>query len=290
MNETIGMLIPAPMLHALLASDPSCVVVDCRFDLARPDAGENAWRAGHVPGARYAHLDRDLAGPRFPGSGRHPLPDIGQLTRLFSSWGISSGTPGSGTQVVAYDDSGGLIAARLWWLLRWLGHARVALLDGGWQAWLAARLPVASTPSPAPVAGCFRATAGSMPVADTAGIERRLGDRHQLLLDVRTPARYRGEAEPIDPVAGHIPGALNRPCGVNLDERGCFRNPAVLSGEFRQLIAGRAMRDIVVTCGSGVTACHGLFALELAGLPGACLYPGSWSEWIADPRRPVEKG
>lgn len=285
MNETTGMLIPAAMLHGLLASGSSCVVVDCRFDLTRPEAGEQAWRAGHVPGARYAHLDRDLAGPRFPGSGRHPLPEIGQLSGLFSSWGISSGT-----LVVAYDDSGGMIAARLWWLLRWLGHARVALLDGGWQAWLAAGLPVSTTLPPASAKGCFQATAGLMPVTDAARIECRLGDPQLLLLDVRTPARYRGEVEPIDPVAGHIPGAINRPCSENLDERGCFRSSAELAGEFRRLIAGRAMSDVVISCGSGVTACHGLFALELAGLPGACLYPGSWSEWIADPRRPVEKG
>lgn len=285
MNETTGMLIQAATLQGLLGSDSSCVVVDCRFDLSRPEAGENAWRAGHIPGARYAHLDRDLAGPRLPGSGRHPLPDPPQLTALFSCWGI-----GAETQVVAYDDSGGAIAARLWWLLRWLGHAPVALLDGGWQAWLAAGLPVSATPAPAPAARDFHATAGCMPVADAAGIESRLGDPRLLLLDVRAPARYRGAVEPIDPVAGHIPGARNRPCSENLDERGCFRSPAALAAEFRQLIGGRAMSDVVVTCGSGVTACHGLFALELAGLPGARLYPGSWSEWIADPRRPVEKG
>lgn len=287
MNETIGILVSAATLHRLLAAGLPCVVVDCRFDLTRPEAGENAWRAGHIPGARHAHLDRDLAGPRMPGSGRHPLPDPQRLAGLFSAWGV-----GPGVQVVAYDDSGGTMAARLWWLLRWLGHDSVALLDGGWQSWLEAGLPVSTAPPPppAPAEGCFQATVACMPVADTAAIERRLGDRRLLLLDVRAPARYRGEVEPIDPVAGHIPGAINRPFAWSLDEWGRFRSPETLAAEFRQLIAGRAMRDVVVSCGSGVTACHGLFALELAGLPGACLYPGSWSEWIADPRRPVEKG
>lgn len=277
------MLISAAELSRSMTVRP-CVVVDCRFDLSRPEAGESAYLAAHIPGARYAHLDRDLAALRFPGSGRHPLPEPRKLARLFSDWGITPGVP-----VVAYDDAGGAIAARLWWLLRWLGHARVALLDGGWQSWLEEGLAV-SARLPVPAGGTFQGVTGQMPVIDVREIESRLHDARLLVLDVRAAARYRGEIEPIDPVAGHVPGAKNLPFAASLDGGGRFRAPGDLTEAFKPLLEGRNMNDVVVMCGSGITACHGLFAMELAGFSGARLYPGSWSEWIADPHRPVERG
>lgn len=270
-------------LARLLAGPDRPVIVDCRFDLARPDAGGAAYQAGHIPRAWYAHLDHDLAGPRVPGSGRHPLPDPEGLARLFARWGVEPAT-----QVVAYDDSGGAIAARLWWLLRWMGHRRVGLLDGGWAAWIAAGLPV-SVDTPAPATGVFHGSPGQMPVADTAAIEAHLGDRRFLILDARSGPRYRGETEPLDPVAGHVPGAVNWPYQTALDAAGHFREPADIRAALQATLAGRANGDVVVMCGSGVTACHALFAMELAGLPGGRLYPGSWSEWIADPGRPVAR-
>lgn len=259
------------------------VVVDCRFDLARPDAGEAAWRAGHIAGAHYAHLDRDLAAARTAASGRHPLPDPQQLVRLFSSWGIGPGVP-----VVAYDAAGGAWAARLWWLLRWMGHAEVALLDGGLPAWVAAGHSL-STAAPAPRPAVFRGTPGQMPVIEAPEIERRLDDPGLRLLDARLPARYRGDEEPIDPVAGHVPGAINQPFQLNLTPDGRFRTPDELRELFAPHVAG-APHEIAVMCGSGVTACHDLFALERAGLGTARLYPGSWSEWIRTPSRPVARG
>lgn len=277
------MLISAAELNRSMTAQ-GCVVVDCRFDLSRPGAGENAYLTAHIPGARYGHLDRDLSALRFPGSGRHPLPEPEKLAGLFSSWGITAGV-----QVVAYDDAGGAIAARLWWLLRWLGHDRVALLDGGWQSWLGEGLAV-STSLPVPAGTVFEGIPGRMPVTGTNEIESRLQDARLLLLDVRAAPRYRGEVEPIDPVAGHIPGARNLPFTRSLDDRGRFRAPAVLAEGFQPLLGGHDISDVVVMCGSGVTACHSLFAMELAGFSGARLYPGSWSEWVADPHRPVERG
>ncbi len=260
---------------------PDWVVVDCRFDLARPDAGEAAYRAGHIPGAFYAHLETDLAAPRTPASGRHPLPDPANLLRLFSRWGV-----GPGVRVVAYDDAGGAMAARLWWLLRWMGHAEAALLDGGFQAWQAAGLPLSVT-TPAPRAAPVQGTPGHMPVIDAAQIERRLRAGDLLLIDARARARFLGQVEPIDPVAGHVPGAINHPYQDNLAGDGRFKDTPELRRAFQVTLA--AGGDVAAMCGSGITACHHIFAMELAGLGLASLYPGSWSEWIRSPSRPVSR-
>jgi thiosulfate/3-mercaptopyruvate sulfurtransferase len=273
-------LISVPQLAPRLGA-PDWVVIDCRFDLARPEAGEAAYRQGHIPGARYAHLDRDLAAPRQAGSGRHPLPEPEVLAAVFGRWGIDHAA-----KVVAYDDAGGAIAARLWWLLRWMGHADVGLLDGGWGAWQAAGMAIDSTP-----ARCepklFTGGPGHMPVIDAGEIAARLQDPRFLLIDARAAARFSGEVEPIDVVAGHVPGAKNLPFQDSLDARGSFRDRTTLEGRFGDLMRGRDAANVAVMCGSGVTACHNLFSMELAGYPGARLYPGSWSEWITDPVRPI---
>jgi thiosulfate/3-mercaptopyruvate sulfurtransferase len=264
--------------------DPDWLVIDCRFDIGRPEAGQQTYCDGHIPGAIYAHLDRDLASPRTGASGRHPLPAADALARRFSDWGISARV-----QVVAYDDAGGAVAARLWWLLRWMGHSPVALLDGGWPAWIAAGLPVSKLPAQRPPA-VFGGSPGHMPVIEAPAIQDRLRHGNLLLIDARARARYLGEMEPIDPVAGHVPGAVNVPFQTNLTPSGTFCDPGRLRTTMQPLLAGRRGDDVAVMCGSGVTACHVLFAMELAGLPGARLYPGSWSEWIADPGRPVARG
>jgi len=259
------------------------LIVDCRFSLADPGAGEAAYRAGHIPGAFYAHLDRDLSGPRTRGSGRHPLPAPPQLVALFSRWGIRPST-----RVVVYDDCGGMIAARLWWLLRWMGHHHSALLNGGIQAWQRAGLPL-STDIPDRASCAFQASPEKMPVTTTSSLEQRLADSRCVLLDVRARQRYRGEDEPIDAIAGHVPGALNYPTSENLTQDGHFKSRTALYERFALWTDHLARSDLTVMCGSGVTACHSIFAMELAGLPGARLYPGSWSEWIAEPGRPITR-
>lgn len=259
------------------------VIVDCRFNLARPEAGEDAYRKAHIPGAYYAHLDRDLSAPRTPMTGRHPLPEPVTLAALFSVWGI---TPD--TQVVGYDNAGGAIAARLWWLLRWMGHRRSLLLDGGFPAWQAAQLPV-ETRVPEPQAGAFRGRPGHMPIAELDEIESRLRDPAMLLLDARAEPRYLGREEPIDPVAGHVPGAVCAPFQRHLTATGTFRSPDEIRAQMMPLLGSHRPGDVVSMCGSGVTACHTIFALEYAGFSGARLYPGSWSEWIRSGKRPVER-
>jgi thiosulfate/3-mercaptopyruvate sulfurtransferase len=281
MNE---MLMQPDKLSDLLGR-PELVIVDCRFDLLKPAAGRLAWEAGHIPGAYYADLDRDLAGPRTSQSGRHPLPDPEAFANLLGSWGV---TPAS--LVVAYDASGGAIAARLWWLLRWVGHERVALLDGGYQDWQAAKLPDART-HPHLHAGRYPVKPGSMPVLSTDQVQEGLRSGTLLLVDARDAQRFSGAAEPIDFRAGHIPGAINRPFQTNLDALGHFRAPSDLEDSF-SLLPLNADQHLACMCGSGVTACHNLFALELAGVaPGALerpsLYAGSWSEWIQSPDRPI---
>ncbi len=257
------------------------VVVDCRFNLLQPDAGRAAYQAGHIPGAWYADLDRDLSGPRQAHTGRHPLPDPEQLRALFGGFGI-----GPATRVVAYDEGGGGLAARLWWLLRWMGHRDVVLLDGGLAAWQKAGLPL-SQALPAAQTARFRGQPGNMPVLQTDQVVTALAKDAIRLLDVRAEERFRGRVEPIDPVAGHIPGASNVPFGGNLVADNRFKTPEELAQRYAPLVEGRDPQEIILMCGSGVTACHGIFALELAGLPGATLYPGSWSEWIRSSGRPV---
>jgi thiosulfate/3-mercaptopyruvate sulfurtransferase len=264
--------------------DPDWRIVDCRFDLAATERGARDYRLGHIPGAVYAHLDHDLSGPITPDTGRHPLPDPQRLGRWVGELGI---TPDR--QVIAYDDSGGTMAVRLWWLLRWLGHRDVALLDGGWQAWQQSGLPSESDPVSPSSAAAYPGTPDPSQVVETetlvAWCERR--DASITLIDARTVERFNGEAEPIDPVAGHIPGAINRPLQENLDADGRFKSPEDLRRLYLGTLGGRPPASVVAMCGSGVTACHNLLAMEIAGLSGGRLYAGSWSEWIRDPARPV---
>lgn len=268
-------------------TDPNWRVFDCRFDLASPTRAEQAYAEAHLPGAFYAHLDRDLSSPITPQSGRHPLPQVDGLRDWLGRHAVKPET-----QVVVYDDTGGNMAVRLWWLLRWLGHDRVAVLDGGWQAWTQAGLPLQTSPPPAPDTVVFEGSPDWQQVVSSETLDRQLNenDGSLQLLDARTGERFRGEAEPIDPVAGHIPGALNIPLQNNLNRDGRFRSAAELHAIYVEAFAGRPADSMVAMCGSGVTACHNLLAMELAGLHGGRLYAGSWSEWIRDPRRPVATG
>jgi len=278
-------LISAANLHECLASAPgSLLVFDCRFDLADPAAGSAAYAAGHIPGAQYLHLDRDLSGTKTGKNGRHPLPERATLVGTLAARGLNAGQ-----QVVAYDAQGGAYAARLWWLLRWLGHDSVAVLDGGLQAWEAAGFPLA-TDVPQPAAGNFKAGAPLQVTVDAQGVERSLATRELLVVDARAADRYRGENETIDPVGGHIPGARNRFFKDNLTADGRFKPAHTLREDFSALLAGKTPEHVVLQCGSGVTACHNALAMEIAGLHGAVLYPGSWSEWSAEPSRPVATG
>lgn len=276
-------LIEAGELRAKLHA-PNWVIVDCRFDLADPAAGERAYAAGHVPDARYAHLDRDLAAPITPATGRHPLPAPEDLARTFGSWGIDSDV-----QVVAYDQDSGAFAARLWWLLRWLGHDAVAVLDGGFAAWQRLGYEVdRAAPAVAPRTFAPRVRADYF--VGAAEVARLAADPTARVLDARAPERYAGSVEPIDPVAGHVPGARNHPFATNLDAQKQFLPIEELRARFGTSLRGVPAERVVAMCGSGVTACHLLLGLEHAGLPGAKLYAGSWSEWIRDPGRPVAKG
>ena len=261
-----------------------CVVVDCRHDLLNLSAGAQAYAQGHLPGARFMHQDHDLAGPKNGRNGRHPLPDREALAATLRAAGLDRGR-----QLVAYDDHGGSYAGRLWWLARWLGHAQVAVLDGGMSAWTSAGFPLDNA-VPAPRTGDFVAQAALVRTVDADEIVGQLGTGRLVVVDMRVAQRYAGQTEPIDPVAGHIPGALNRPFQENLRPDGRFKPAEVLRQEYEALLAGRDAADVVFQCGSGVVACHGVVAMELAGLGGSAIYPGSWSEWCADPRRPVATG
>ena len=280
---TFSRLIAATELAQHLG-DASWVVCDCRHDLADAEAGRRAYRESHVPGARFVHLDEDLSAPKTGRNGRHPLPDPGRFARRLGELGIDNAK-----QVVAYDASGGPYAARLWWMLRWLGHDAVAVLDGGWNAWLAARNPTTKE-APAIEAARFTPRIRADAALDAKAITARLDQPGPLLLDARIPARFRGENETLDPVAGHIPGAVNRPWQLNLDGEGRFKTAGELEKEFGGMLAGRPPQRVTHYCGSGVTACHNLLAMEVAGLGGSLLYPGSWSEWCSDPARPVATG
>lgn len=263
---------------------PHWKVFDVRHDLFDVGAGLRAYKAGHVAGAQFAGIDSDLSGAKNGSNGRHPLPAREELAERFRAWGIDNDT-----QIVAYDAHGGQFAARLWWLARWLGHTAVAVLDGGWPAWIAAQGAVESD-APKPRRGTFRPNAPAVRVVTADSVLQAIGDATQLIVDARMPERYRGEQEPIDPVAGHIPGALNRPWSQNLTSEQRFKSPDTLREEFGDLLGERPAERVAFQCGSGVTACHHLLAMEAAGLPGAALYAGSWSEWIADPKRPVRSG
>ncbi len=265
-------------------ADPRWVVVDCRFTLTDTGAGRRAWTAGHIPGARYAHLDEDLSSPIGPRTGRHPLPDPAVLVRTLGAWGIDGSK-----QVVAYDDSFGAMAARLWWLLRWLGHDAVALLDGSYPKWAREKKPVtAEAPVVHPAA--FNPRANNALWVNADFVERARQDEAFVVLDARAEERFRGEVEPLDKVAGHVPGAVNAVYEDNLDVSGEFLSAEELRERYLDLLGGVVPDQAIHMCGSGVTACHNVLAMEHAGLPGAKLYAGSWSEWITDPNRPVAKG
>lgn len=276
-------LVDAPTLAAHL-DDADWLVVDCRHDLADSTAGRRAYANGHAPGAHFLHLDDDLSGPRNGHNGRHPLPDAETLAQRLGELGIDATI-----QVVAYDDAGGMFAARLWWLLRWLGHTRVAVLDGGLTAWRAAGLPLdTAVPTPSPRHFSPRHQA-DMTIA-VEDVMQHLDSGRQQLIDARSPDRFRGENETLDPVGGHIPGALNHFFRNNLAPDGRFLPAASLRQQFEALLAPHAGKRIVHQCGSGVTACHNILAMTHAGLEAGRLYPGSWSEWCADPARPVAAG
>ncbi|MFT3954925.1 MAG: sulfurtransferase [Piscinibacter sp.] len=283
MARSFTTLITADELRALLESGTEPAIVDCGFDLVDTEAGERAWRESHVPGSSYLHLDRDLCGTKTGRNGRHPLPERRAFAATLGRLGI---TPA--TQVIALDRQGGPYAARLWWMLRWLGHEAVAVLDGGFDAWRAAG-GAADAQAPAPRAAAPYPERA--PLASTTGgdaLAAQLG--RMRLLDARAGERFRGEVEPLDKAAGHIPGALNRFFKDNLDVGGRFKPAGQLRSEFEALIGRDAAAQTVHQCGSGVTACHNLLAMEHAGLTGSRLYPGSWSEWSADPSRPIARG
>jgi thiosulfate/3-mercaptopyruvate sulfurtransferase len=263
--------------------DPDWVVFDCRFDLTKPDAGQRAYAEAHILGARYAHLDNDLSSPITPDSGRHPLPDVEVMAAKLGRWGV-----GRRTQVVAYDGGAGAVAARLWWLLRWLGHEAVAVLDGGLSKWQKEQRPV-TRDAPTITPTVFEAAVDDSLWVETPVVERLIADGNHLLVDARAAPRFKGEREPIDKVAGHIPGAANRPFDNNVDAQGCFLQDDVLRSQFQELLQGKEPEQVINMCGSGVTACHNILAMDRAGLPGAKLYVGSWSEWIRDSRRPIAK-
>ena len=279
-------LISADNLAERLSSAPDNVLVfDCSFDLANPNAGEQAYAAGHIPGARYLHLDRDLSGAKTGKNGRHPLPSRDALVAMLAKQGLKQHQ-----QVVAYDAQGGTYAARLWWMLRWLGHDSVAVLDGGLQAWQASGRKL-DTALPAPAAqGDFKAAAPLAVTVDAQHVLANIKGGEQVVVDARSPDRYRGENETIDPVAGHSPGALSRFFKDNLTVDGRFKSAHSLREEFSAVIGAKAPEHVVLQCGSGITACHNALAMEVAGLHGAALYAGSWSEWCADPSRPVATG
>jgi thiosulfate/3-mercaptopyruvate sulfurtransferase len=262
---------------------PQWIVFDCRHDLADYNHGRRAYEEAHIPGARFVHLDEDLSGTKTGLNGRHPLPHPRTLALRMGALGVDNTK-----QVVAYDGSGGYYAARLWWMLRWIGHTRVAVLDGGWSAWSAAGLPVESA-APRPVPSAYTLRANAAPTVNAAFVASHLGDESALIVDARSPDRFRGENETLDPVAGHIPGALNRFFQLNLETDGRFKQPDALRAEFVQLLGERDPAVVVHQCGSGVTACHNLLAMEHAGLSGSRLYPGSWSEWVSDRSRPVAR-
>jgi thiosulfate/3-mercaptopyruvate sulfurtransferase len=268
-----------PHLH-----QPGWVILDCRFDLTNFEAGFQQYQNGHIPGSGYAHLNRDLSSEVTPQSGRHPLPDPQRFVETLASWGI---TPE--TQVIAYDSSGGSFAVRLWWLLRLYGHMSVAVLNGGFPAWPAGEFPVASgTETLTPVTFRYPPSPRMEEVASLSEVERIRTDPQYKLIDARSPERFRGENETIDTAAGHIPGAINRFYGLNLDANGLFKDKDQLRVEFESLIGSTTPDHIVYYCGSGVTSCHHLLAMDILGITGSRLYVGSWSEWIRDPKRPRE--
>ena len=294
-------LISSQQLQALMAQPAPLRIFDCSFDLMQPTVGQAQYRTSHVPGAVHADLDQDLSakhgasgahgvltsgGADAPASGgRHPLPNREKFAMWLSSVGVSNDM-----QVVVYDRNGANYCGRLWWMLKWAGHSNVAVLDGGLQAWEAAGGALSSGEEPAHFQTNFTLQAPLVSLVDAAAVLAQLGQSVQTLIDARGAPRYRGEVEPMDPVAGHIPGALNRPFGQNMGADGKFKPASELKAEFEQLLAGRSAASVVHHCGSGVSAIPNILAMEVAGLGTTALYAGSWSDWCSDPSRPVERG
>jgi thiosulfate/3-mercaptopyruvate sulfurtransferase len=277
-------LISTRQLAAELDRDPRLCVVDCRYDLANPEWGLTEYRRGHIPGASYVSLSHDLAGPPSDHNGRHPLPAVEAMTATFSRIGIDRGTP-----VVAYDQENGMYASRLWWMLRYLGHDEVAVLDGGWAKWTAEHLATRQGDETRSAANFVPRVREAM-VADVGEVERLVADRSALLVDARAPERFEGRVETLDRTAGHIPGARNHFFKSNLTDAGTMLPPERLREAFAATLAGHKPEAVVMYCGSGVTACQNLLAMAHAGIRGTRLYPGSWSEWSSDAERPVETG
>lgn len=263
----------------------NCCIVDCRFNLSDPQWGEVAFAQAHLPGARYVHLDRDLAAPVTPASGRHPLPSPAEFAARVGGWGI-----GPQTQVVVYDQNSGVYAARLWWMLRWIGHRNVAVLDGGLAAWSAAGLPLSADAPVVPTAEIRSVQAPAARAITVTTLQQRLAHDDIVLVDARAADRFAGQNEPLDAPGGHVPGAVNHPFARNLDERGQFLPVPALRERWLATLNGRDAGALVAMCGSGVSACHNLLALAHAGFADGQLYVGSWSEWIRDPARPVATG
>ncbi|MDI1279635.1 sulfurtransferase [Methylobacter sp.] len=279
---TYTTLVSAETLHQQL-NHPDWIIVDCRFSLANTEAGAKAYRHGHIPNARYAHLDKDLSSAITDFTGRHPLPNFALLAKKLGDWGVTNTS-----QVVVYDDAGGAFAGRLWWLLRCMGHDKVAVLNGGIKQWQKQGLPVTTT-LPTVKPATFRPYLNEASWLSALQVQNNMAKKSICLIDARTPERYRGKQEPVDPVAGHIPGALNRAFQLNLDSNGLFLSAEQLREQFNQLIGTTVPEQVVHYCGSGVTACHNLLAMEYAGLTGSKLYAGSWSEWIRNKNRAVAK-
>ncbi len=276
------LITPAQLAPLIGSSD--LLILDCRHDLADLSRGERAYAQGHIPGAQYADLNRDLSDLSKPDLGRHPVPDVSTFAATLARWGYRSQQ-----QVVVYDDAGGAIAARAWWMLRLIGHCSVAVLDGGLPAWLAAGLSVETeVPQPEPSQVVVNFAASEIVYFDE--LSQKLQSENALLLDARGVPRFRGDVEPLDAIAGHIPGAINRPSSSNLAADGGFKSPALLRDEFSALLGTHSAKTLIHSCGSGVTACHNLLAMEHAGLAGSRVFAPSWSGWITDPVRPVARG
>lgn len=282
---TYQTLISAHALSQLMHARDSLLILDCSHDLTNPLAGLQHYQASHLPGAFFVSLDDTLSSAQTGLNGRHPLPDRLALVQAMQRLGADDET-----QIIAYDNAGGMYAARLWWLMRWLGHGAVAVLDGGIQAWQAQGLPCTTVSPDLPTKGTFSARPARVSTVNYEHVRGNVTTQRQLVVDARAADRYRGENETLDPVGGHIPGAVNHPFKHNLNEQGLFKSPQVLADQFKALMGPRMASDLIMQCGSGVTACHNLLALDVAGLPGASLYPGSWSQWCVQPDTVIATG
>ncbi|MDR7094886.1 sulfurtransferase [Hydrogenophaga laconesensis] len=282
---TFNALISVDELAAAQAAGQPLLVLDCSFELTDPGAGQRVYDAGHIPGARYVNLDRTLSAEKTGRNGRHPLPSREAFAAAMAAMGLDEGT-----QVVAYDNANGMYAARLWWMLRWVGHHPVAVLDGGMAAWTAAGHALSTDAPATAVQGGFRLQPSLVSTVSYEEVKANIDLRQRQVLDARAPDRFRGENETLDPIGGHIPGARNRLFKDNLRADGRFKSAAQLRQEFDAITGGLPAEKLINQCGSGVTACHNLLAMEVAGLHGAALYPGSWSEWSAQPGAPIATG